>query len=42
MENIIRDNDINEVYHLAALLSATGEKTHNFAGKSTWMADECP
>jgi nucleoside-diphosphate-sugar epimerase len=26
MENIIRDNNINEVYHLAALLSATGEK----------------
>ena len=26
MENIIRGNNINEVYHLAALLSATGEK----------------
>ena len=26
MESIIRDNSINEVYHLAALLSATGEK----------------
>ena len=36
MENIIRGNNINEVYHLAALLSATGEKIHNFAGKLTW------
>ena len=27
MESIIRDNNVNEVYHLAALLSATGEKS---------------
>ena len=37
MESIIRDNNINEVYHLAALLSATGEKIHSYAGKLTWM-----
>ena len=33
MENIIRDNDINEVYHLAALLSATGEKNPKLGWK---------
>ena len=33
MENIIRDNDINEVYHLAALLSATGEKNPKLCWK---------
>ena len=33
MENIIRDNNINEVYHLAALLSATGEKTPQLCWK---------
>ena len=33
MENIIRDNNINEVYHLAALLSATGEKNPQLCWK---------
>ena len=26
LENVVRDHEINEVYHLAAILSATGEK----------------
>ncbi len=33
MENIIHSNDINEVYHLAALLSATGEKNPQLCWK---------
>tara|TARA_B100000459_G_scaffold145724_1_gene110565 strand:+ start:1889 stop:2836 length:948 start_codon:yes stop_codon:yes gene_type:complete len=33
MESIIRDNNINEVYHLAALLSATGEKNPQLCWK---------
>ena len=33
MENIIRENDITEVYHLAALLSATGEKNPQLCWK---------
>ena len=33
MENIIRDNEINEVYHLAAILSATGEKNPELCWK---------
>ena len=33
MENIIRNNEINEVYHLAAILSATGEKNPELCWK---------
>ena len=33
MEDIIHSNDINEVYHLAALLSATGEKNPQLCWK---------
>jgi nucleoside-diphosphate-sugar epimerase len=33
MENLIQSNDINEVYHLAALLSATGEKNPQLCWK---------
>ena len=33
MENLIHSNDINEVYHLAALLSATGEKNPQLCWK---------
>ena len=33
MENIIHSNNINEVYHLAALLSATGEKNPQLCWK---------
>jgi len=33
MENLIHSHDINEVYHLAALLSATGEKNPQLCWK---------
>jgi L-threonine 3-dehydrogenase (EC 1.1.1.103) len=38
LEKVVEEHDIDTIYHLAAVLSAAGEKTHRRLGGLTWKA----